>query len=369
MKNNSILRNIILHILVWVGILSLSFFLESLIDRPRFRNEQEIVFKTFRIVSILSVALLFYFNVYYLLPKTKSKKNWVSFALINIGIVLIYSFLSQYFFEKTMSVLQPIDFRLSPNKFFDNEMAKLFKGRKFRPPYWATIFPFLIGVSASLAYYFISTSIRSEKQRREERMEALTSELQFLKSQVSPHFLFNILNSFTYLARTKSEILEAALLKLSSLLRYMIYETNDTTTQLSKEINYLHDYIELQKLRYHDLTINTNLNVTDKAVNIAPMLLIPFVENAFKHATLSDNQNGFIQISLQICNQRLIFFVANTYDGASAHSLEKDSGIGLINVTKRLDLLYANSYSLSIERQEKVFTVSLEIPLIYSHEN
>jgi len=369
MKSNSILRSIVLHILVWVGILSISFFLESFIDRPRFKIEQEIVFRIFRIVSILSVALLFYFNAYYLLPKTKSKKNWAVFVIINMAIIFVYGLGSQFFFEKTISVSQPPDFRTLPNNLFGDEMSKLFKQRKFKPPYWTTIFPFLIGVSASLAYYFISTNIRSEKQRREERMEALTSELQFLKSQVSPHFLFNILNSFTYLARTKSEILEAALLKLSSLLRYMIYETNDATTELSKEIDYLHDYIELQKLRYHDLTINTNLKSVDKTVKIAPMLLIPFVENAFKHATLSDSQNGFIQISLQIYNNRLIFLVANTYDRVSVYSLEKDSGIGLINVTKRLDLLYANLYNLNIERQEKVFTVSLEIPLIHSHEN
>lgn len=369
MKNSSSLRTIVLHILVWVGILSLAFFLESFIDRPLFKMEHETIFKAYRIVSILSVALVFYFNVYYLLPKTTSPKKWVVFTIINICIVFIYSLISHQFLEKTMSFLQPIDFRLSANNYFVDELDKVLKGKRLIPPYWTAIFPFLIGISASLAYYFISTNIRSEKQRREEKMEALTSELQFLKSQVSPHFLFNILNSFTYLARTKSEILEAALLKLSSLLRYMIYETNDATTELSKEINYLQDYIELQKLRYHDLTINTNLNAIDKTVTIAPMILIPFVENAFKHATLSDNQNGFVQISLKMYNNHLFFFVANSYDGLSAYSHEKDSGIGLVNVTKRLDLLYLGRYMLNIERQEKVFTVSLEIPLKNLYED
>jgi LytS/YehU family sensor histidine kinase len=174
--------------------------------------------------------------------------------------------------------------------------------------------------------------------------------------------MFNIMNNMVALARKKSDILEPSLIKLSSLLRYMLYET-DERVALQKEIEYLQSYIDLQKQRFgNNVTIKTCMEKVEDSFEIEPMLLIPFVENAFKHGT-GLIENAEIDVELRTEKNRLSFSVRNKFNEASVEVKDKSSGIGLANVQRRLDLLYGNKHSLLITKQDGWFIVSLQIVL------
>jgi sensor histidine kinase YesM len=165
------------------------------------------------------------------------------------------------------------------------------------------------------------------------------------------------------LARKKSDILEPSLIKLSSLLRYMLYETDEEKVLLEKEIDYLRSYIDLQMQRFGSkVKVNVSMEDFDKSYFIEPMLLIPFVENAFKHGT-GLIQNAEISVELKAQNNLLQFVVTNQHDNNSQETKDKTSGIGLQNVRRRLNLLYKNNYGLLISDKDNKFVVSLQLNL------
>jgi LytS/YehU family sensor histidine kinase len=165
------------------------------------------------------------------------------------------------------------------------------------------------------------------------------------------------------LARKKSDILEPSLIKLSSLMRYMLYETNEEKVSLEKEIDYLHSYIDLQQQRFgKKLTVNVTIDAVDGQYQIEPMLLIPFVENAFKHGT-GLIEDSIIEIDLSAQRNILQFTVRNKYDPLSKDIKDVSSGIGLNNVMRRLNLLYANKHTLLITKENNWFVVSLQIKI------
>ena len=175
--------------------------------------------------------------------------------------------------------------------------------------------------------------------------------------------MFNVLNNMVALARKQSELLEPSLIKLSSLMRYMLYETDEEKVSLEKETEYLQSYIDLQQQRFgKKVIINATMFQADKLYDIEPMLLIPFVENAFKHGT-GLIENAQIDISLKAEKNMLYFSVSNKYDAASTEIKDKASGIGLVNVQRRLDLLYPDKHSLTITKDNNVFNVLLKINL------
>jgi LytS/YehU family sensor histidine kinase len=208
----------------------------------------------------------------------------------------------------------------------------------------------------------IRDRIKEAQRSRERETENLKTELSFLRSQVSPHFMFNIMNNMVSLARKKSDMLEPSLIKLSSLLRYMLYET-DERVPLQKEIEYLQSYIDLQQQRFgNKLTIKACMEKPDGNYEIEPMLLIPFVENAFKHGT-GLIENPEIDVELKIERNVLTFLVRNRFDNTSNEVKDKSSGIGLANVQRRLALLYRDKHSLLITKQNNWFVASLQIML------
>ncbi len=173
--------------------------------------------------------------------------------------------------------------------------------------------------------------------------------------------MFNVLNNMVSLARKKSELLEPSLIKLSSLMRYMLYETDEEKVPIEKETEYLQSYIDLQQQRYgKKVSINVNLYPPDRNYFIEPMLLIPFVENAFKHGT-GLIENAHIDIDMKAKNNILYFSVTNKYDAASQEIKDKASGIGLANVKRRLELLYPLHHELYINKEDNLFAVSLKI--------
>jgi two-component system LytT family sensor kinase len=201
---------------------------------------------------------------------------------------------------------------------------------------------------------------KSEKQREVLNVEKLNAELKFLKSQINPHFLFNCLNTIYSLAHKNSDETERAILKLSTIMRYMIYESNEENVQLQQEIDYLRDYIDIQRLRLSD-NISIDCEVTGEAagLSIEPMLLIPFVENAFKHG-ISYSEHSFIAIKVMIENNMIRLTVRNSL---FKQRVSERGGIGLQNVLKRLDLLYDQRHDINITELENEFIVDLKIVL------
>lgn len=201
----------------------------------------------------------------------------------------------------------------------------------------------------------------TQKLKSQLILQNKASELALLRSQVNPHFLFNTLNNIYSLVHKKSDDAPAAVMKLSSIMRYMLYDANTDKVLLEKEIEYLQSFIELQKLRLRQQDfVEITINGSPDGRTIAPMLLIPFVENAFKHGSKSGPIPG-IHINLQIEPDRIIFGVVNNMKANPHPSEDPVGGIGLQNIQRRLDLLYPGKHSLLITHDKDLFNVKLII--------
>jgi len=294
--------------------------------------------QTFFIASTLYHIGLFYFNAYFLYPRLLTKKRWPLYIICIAAIVQASYYLKIYILQ-----LNP-DFKLTPA----NDRIIFF-----------SLIPF---VAASIIFRLISDRIRFEKMEKEARTQRLDAELKFLRSQVSPHFLFNMLTNMVSLARKKSDLLEPSLIKLSDLLRYMLYDSGEEKISLGKEVEQLENYIVLQQLRFgEDVKLGMDIKNECPDCMIEPMLLIPFIENAYKHG-IGMTKEAYIDIAILVEGNHLIFTISNNYNPTSL-SKDKNSGIGLMNVKNRLKLLYPGKYVLSIKDEAGIFSVHLKLDL------
>ncbi len=200
-----------------------------------------------------------------------------------------------------------------------------------------------------------------EMKKREEALqkEKLIAELQFLKAQTNPHFLFNTLNNIYGLARRKSDDTEKAVIKLSEIMRFMLYECDKPRIDLSLESAAVQNYVDLEKLRYgEELTVRFHNRVNGRHVYVAPLLLLPLVENAFKHGASESRHDRYIHIDLGLEKEELYYRVENSFEGSNSNLT---SGIGLKNIRRQLELIYPNRHMLTIENKEKRFLVELRI--------
>jgi hypothetical protein len=222
------------------------------------------------------------------------------------------------------------------------------------------IFSFLIvGFDTGLRSGLRWIVVENEKVKLEK--ENVSNQLALLKTQVSPHFFMNTLNNIHALVDTNTEEAKEAIIKLSKMMRYLLYETESEQTTLKKEIEFLESYVNLMKLRYSEkVKINLNLPGTVPDASIPPFLFTSFIENAFKHG-ISYKNESFITIDLTFGNERLLFAVKNSKTDKS--HINEFSGIGIENTRKRLALLYGNNYHLDVIDNEDLFTVNLSIPL------
>jgi two-component system, LytTR family, sensor kinase len=332
-----------LHILFWVLFLILPFLLRPVMDNDSSSGHVK-DYSRFIILYLINNTLrilLFYGNAYLFIPKLIYRRKYIEYILVLIAALIVFFITDRLFFNL------------------------LFKGSEhsIRNFFVFNLYPFLFVLIASAAFRMIRDRIDEQQRSKEKETENLKTELSFLRSQVSPHFMFNVLNNMVALARKKSDELEPSLIKLSSLLRYMLYETDEDKVLLEKEVEYLQSYIDLQQQRFgKNVSINTSFQKIENAYTIEPMLLIPFVENAFKHGT-GLITNAQIDISLKVETGTLQFFVRNKYNDVTDMVKDKTSGIGLNNVKRRLNLLYEKSYSLHIEKKEGWFEVLLQLNL------
>ena len=204
---------------------------------------------------------------------------------------------------------------------------------------------------------FKNSIIEKEQLKRAQ----IESELKVLNSQINPHFLFNVLHNIYTLSYLKSEAAPKMILKLSDMLRYITYEGNKDLVSIDKEINYIRNYIDLQKLKHEkNENISVHIDVKSNHVMVPPMLFVPFIENSFKHSKIEDTEKGWIEVNLKTENGKIFFHVANSIPGKK-YTKDKTGGIGLKNVKRRLDLIYGNHYQLDISNKSEKFTVNLQI--------
>lgn len=220
----------------------------------------------------------------------------------------------------------------------------------------------------TLFYLVINWNNRRKNAAVEKRMR-IEGELALLKNQVSPHLLFNTLNNIDSLIMTSPEKASATIVRLGNILRYTIYESGVKYIELDKELSFVKDYIELQNIQYsYPDMIRFNVNDSPKGFSIPPMLLIPFVENTFKHCT-AKNHPGAICIEASITNSHLLFIVENSYDKEVKIAKDSSSGIGIANVKRRLNLLYpSDCYELNITQNSTKYKIELKVCLYEENE-
>jgi len=327
------------HVIGWM----LWFCLPALFHRESDQGKANWnnVFNSFNFVTTIFWIIVFYSNANFLVPNYLNKRKYWRYVgillLLFIGVLFVANLVIQLSHHGS-----PLMFRRLP----------LF-----------ICFPYLIVWAVSTVYRLLSDKIKMDQLIKEKENENLKTELSFLRSQVSPHFLFNVLNNMVAMARLKSDRLEPSLIKLSGLMRYMLYESDEQKVPLSKEIEYVTSYIDLQRLRFgKDMNIHAKFDSNGDYHLIEPMLLIPFIENAFKHGT-GMIQQPEIDICLKVVDEKLHFTVRNKYNGDSQEIKDKTSGIGLVNVKRRLNLLYGKEYQLDIKKAEGFHTVSLQLNL------
>jgi len=348
---------VLLHAAAWITLFSLPFLLRrSYNDKPE-QNHEEISAARAALMYVCTNAFwigFFYLNALLLVPRLLNKNKYWQYVSSLLSIFTIIVFIQAALF---------IYFRNPPHFGISNHI--LFN-----------LFLFLFFLASSIAYRLISDKTKADRIAKEKENENLKTELSLLRSQASPHFMFNVLNNMVALARKKSDQLEPSLIKLSSLMRYMVYEADEDTVSLEKEVEYLQSYIDLQQQRVgKNVKISTCFENIENGHAIEPMLLIPFVENAFKHGTGFVSINKVegsdlvlynvaeINIKLTVEKSILKFSVQNRYNEDSTEPKDKTSGVGLSNVKRRLNLLYNKNHTLLIEKKDGWFTVSLQLTM------
>jgi LytS/YehU family sensor histidine kinase len=203
-----------------------------------------------------------------------------------------------------------------------------------------------------------------EARKKEVENERLTAELNFLKAQINPHFLFNTLNNLYYLAFTQSPNTTEVIAKLSQMMRYMIYDSNYPQVPLSKEIEYMQNYISLERLRLNNtIPIQFEIKGNTEEVRIAPLIFITFLENAFKHGVSNNSPKAWVNVSIRLQGKECIYQVENSKIPFANTETGEKTGIGLQNVKRRLELSYPGKYQLYVDDQPDRYSVRLNLTL------
>ena len=330
------------HVAFWTGL----FFLLFLIDRP---SKDISLFSAVELLQIGCFMLVVYSNINYLVPKYLSQNKVLTYFIYLLCVTLIVTLL-----------------RVTIQYWLLNNQQELQHKLVYEDQIFIYLLHFFIGI-ASTAFVISSRWIKTEREKREIKSQQVESELKFLKSQINPHFLFNILNSLYALTIKKSDQAPELVIKLSEMMRYMLYECNEKIVPLDKEINYLKNYLDLEKIRIGskmDIKIEIEGDPSDKF--ISPLIFVNFVENSFKHGgkAYTDGQ-GFVYLHIVITENEIDFQLKNSKAVMNQNSPDKlrIGGIGIKNVKERLALLYPKSHMLLLKEEPDNYTVNLKISL------
>ena len=347
---------ILTHILVWIFLLTIPWFFFNL---KWTENISEIGKYYYR-----SIIYGIYFYIIYLWVVPKYFFQPKKYAFFGTTILLITAF---YF------VLNLSNSKLFPDSqkdaAFRQEVTILLKKSKMPPPPFKRmheydyIITFIFITGFSLGTRVVEKFSENEKIRKDLEREKLQSELVFLKYQVSPHFFFNTLNNIYSLIEIDAKDAQKAVLKLSKMMRYLLYETEPEKALISTEIAFMSNYIDLMRLRLTDkVVLDISFPEITNDFLVPPLLFIPFIENAFKHG-ISNREPSFINISMTIENQQIDFRIKNSISGFVYNETEVKTGIGLENVKKRLKLLFNDKYKLVITNTDQIHDVMLQIDI------
>ncbi len=330
------------HPLFWIGVVIVYSLWEMIITEEDF-------FYTLsnNILRLLILGVAVYYNIYVLVPKYLAQKKFYIYLGFLLLLVLIITPL-----ETLLIYLKSSDMPRMQAAILENLNI-------FFLPNFFILLTSTVG-KITLDWY------KSLREKKELETETMQSELRFLKSQINPHFLFNTLNSLYALTLKKSDLAPGIVLKLSEMMRYMLYECNERAVDLSKEVNYIQNYLELERLRQGnqtDIRFAVEGNISDQ--KIAPLVFIPFIENCFKHGLGNQLAKGFVRIRLGVLEDEIDLLVENSKAESMPQSVHpRSGGIGLVNVRRRLDLIYPNQYTLEIDDTPQTYTVHLHLTLV-----
>ncbi|WP_316634204.1 sensor histidine kinase [uncultured Flavobacterium sp.] len=355
-KNTSSNR-ILFHCMIWVF-----FILTSLIQfyESPFRINNDFYVQWF------TGIILFYLNYFYLVPALLlQKKYWLYFVFVLVliavfMIIRINYFIPEFRHLRTSNIMPPRAMPIDPNTFPKGKQIRF----EMRQPLFFKVGPslfYILIITISAAIRTLTEFYNNQQNKLIAETHRTNTELIYLRKQTNPHFLFNSLNSIYSLAHKKSDLVPDAIVTLSELMRYMLYETDNKTVALEKEINYIQNYIELQKLRLNnieDIVINVHGDTKNKFIE--PLLLISFVENAFKYGT-DYKGAAHVKIKIIILENSLDFWIENTIENYIKDP--ENSGIGLVNIQNRLDLLYPDAHELTITQDNQYYRVHLNLKL------
>lgn len=328
------------HLLFWMILFGGWYFFRY----DDYSSQQKALLIT--LIKVADLALLVYLTNYLLIPKLLYRKKYLLFAVVFLTMVV----------SSSLFKINLISYILNPAstiRIFD----KYLKARIYD-----NVIPHFLLVCTGAAVKLLLDYARAQKRLGDLAREKAETELSFLKSQMNPHFLFNSLNSVYFLIDKTNTEARNALHKFSEMLRYQLYEVKDDKIPIEKEISYMMDYIDLQKLRKNENSkVEVNIDEKVKGFFIEPLLLMPLVENSFKHLShFINGSTNYVKIDLTKSNGEMNFAISNTTEGKQFDVIQS-GGIGLKNVKRRLELLYPSGYHFEAGEHEGWFTVTLKM--------
>jgi len=309
-------------------------------------------------VYLIFVAM-FYVNMYVLVPVFLFRSKYIGYAVFLILLAFLGVILLSYFHENYFNLYMHKDY-LEAHKLMHSEINR------------RTDFYGVIVICASLIMVSTTLKLLQRWLKDNERITQLKSitfdmEMNELKNQISPHFLFNMLNNVKALIRTNPEMANTVIMQLSEFLRYQLYENSADKTFLASEIEFLSNFLNLEKIRKDNFNVEIHNNIDSKilkSIFIPPGLFTVFVENAIKHSVNTNEDETYVKIFIDIKDSKLQFLCLNSKSASAFKNLNnKSNGLGLVNVKRRLDLLFGSDYSLNITSNETQYIVNLTFPI------
>jgi len=308
-------------------------------------RDESLAFKI-TLLKTVDLLLMVYITNYLFIPFLLYKKHYFLFGFLLIAMILTSSVSKMYIIGYIAN---------DPNSY---DLTKNLKNRIYD-----NVIPHFFLVFAGAAFKLMFDQIRLQKKVADMAKEKAEAELSFLKSQINPHFLFNSLNSVYFLIDKNNADARLALNKFSDMLRYQLYGADGEKIPIEKEISYLRDYVHLQQLRKDEnYKVKFNSDPDVKNFSIEPLLLVPFVENAFKHISHKTGEYNFVNIELSRQNGYFEFVVENSRE-KGFHTTEKPGGIGMMNVKRRLELLYPGLHDLEVIDGNSTFKINLKLKI------
>jgi two-component system, LytTR family, sensor kinase len=347
-NNNS--NKILIHSIIWCFLIIASLL-------PFYQNFTSIDAELY--VQWSSGILLFYANYFYFVPNFLLQKKYPAYLGIIFSIISILTYIKILYINPDFHNFTHEKLYYASGKEFIPEKEFLKKPPPFFKFLPSLFYLFIIAISTvikTLSEFYINQQNKLISETRK-----TTTELNYLRKQTNPHFLFNALNSIYSLAYKKSDLVPDAIVTLSEMMRYMLYETDNKAVSLEKEINYIKNYIDLQKLRLNNIeNIFINIHGETRNKSIEPLLLISFIENAFKYGT-DYKGTTYVKIKISIENNILDFWIENRIENQIKDP--NSSGIGLTNIQNRLNILYPNAHQLTINQMDNKYCVHLNLKL------